>query len=127
MTYTPTTAGLALACWWAAAWAEIWSLVPTARSGRRGPRKHAEDQSQGDGVRWPLLREQQQLKAHIPEAEQAAAAERAQVLVSQGWGALEEWLNHPGEHPGERPAVAPEQKPGARRTPACLADLFEAA
>ena len=42
-----------------------------------------------------MLREQQALQAHLGAAEQAAAAHRAQALVSQGWGALEDWLNHP--------------------------------
>ena len=74
-----------------------------------------------------MLREQQLLRAHLPEAEQAAATERAHVLVSQGWGALEEWLNHPGQHPGERPAEAPDRDPRGSQNPADLADLFDAA
>jgi hypothetical protein len=74
-----------------------------------------------------MLREQQLLRAHLPEAEQAAATERAHVLVSQGWGALEEWLNHPGQHPGERPQAAQVRELGVRQKPAHLVDLFEAA
>jgi len=97
------------------------------RSGRRGPRKRTAEEHQGDGVLWPSYSEQLQLRAQIPQAEQAAAAERAQVLVSQGWGALEEWLNHPDQHPGERPAAAPARERGVRENLAGLADLFEAA
>jgi hypothetical protein len=100
--------------------------VATIRSGRRGPRKRSGEEPQGDGILWPGYSEQLQLRANIPEAEQAAAAERAQVLVSQGWGALEEWLNHPGQHPSERPVLAPDRHPGVRRNPG-LADLFDAA
>ena len=101
--------------------------VATPRAGRRGPRKRSAEEPQGDGVLWPGLREQQQLRARIPEAEQQAAEARAQLLVSQGYGALEEWLNCKGQHPGERPAAAPDREPGARRNRAALADLFDAA
>ncbi len=62
---------------------------------------------QQDGLAWPQLRQQQQLMANVPPEERAAAAQRAALLVSQGYGALEAWLNHPGQHPGERPASAP--------------------
>jgi hypothetical protein len=96
------------------------------RSSRRGPRKRSAEEPQGDGVLWPSYSEQLQLRAHVPEAEQAAAAERARVLVSQWWGALEEWLNHPGQHPGERPAAPLDREPAGRRKPS-LADLFDAA
>lgn len=74
-----------------------------------------------------MLREQQLLRAHIPEADQQAAEARAQLLVSQGWGALEEWLNYPETHPGERPPAAPDREPGGRQNRAGLAGLFEAA
>ena len=100
--------------------------VATPRSGRRGPRKRFAEEPQGDGILWPSYSEQLQLRAHIPEAEQAAAAERAHVLVTLGWGALEEWLNHPGQHPGERPAAPLDREPSERRKPS-LADLFDAA
>ena len=81
--------------------------MAATKSGRRGPRKRSAEELQGDGVLWPLLLEQQRLRAHIPEAEQRAAEVRAQLLVEQGWGSLEAWLNHKGQHPGEgvaRPA-----------------------
>ena len=105
----------------------VLQLVATPKAGRRGLRKRSAEEPQGDGVLWPLLREQQLLSAHITESEQSAAAERAHVLVSQGWGALEEWLNHPGQHPGERPPAAPVRELGVRQKPATLADLFDAA
>ena len=60
--------------------------VATPRIGRRGPRKRIAEEPQGDGLLWPLLREQQALQAHLGAAEQAAAAHRAELLVSQGWG-----------------------------------------
>jgi hypothetical protein len=53
---------------------------------RRGQQHDAADL--GDGRGWPMLRRQQELLA--------------QLLVSQGWGALQPWLVHPGQHPGER-------------------------
>lgn len=86
---------------------------------RRRPPLELEQQ---DGLHWPQLREQQHLTAHLPPAEKAAAAQRAALLVSQGYGApgLKEWLNYPGQHPGERPASAP-----AGRREQQLADLFD--
>ena len=105
----------------------VLQLVATPKSGRRRRRNLAAEEPQGDGALWPLLREQQLVRAHIPEAEQQAAKARAQLLVSQGWGVLEEWLNYPGQHPGERPAVAPVRELGVRQKPATLADLFDAA
>ena len=105
----------------------VLQLVATPKAGRRGLRKRTAEEPQGDGVLWPLLREQQLLRAYIPEAEQSAAAERAHVLVSQGWGALEEWLNYPGQHPGERPPAAPVRELGVRQNRAGLTGLFEAA
>lgn len=84
---------------------------------RRRPLLELEQQ---DGLSWPQLREQQRLTAHLPPAEKAAAAQRAALLVSQGYGALEAWLNHPGQHPGERPPSAP-----AGRREQQLADLFD--
>jgi hypothetical protein len=48
---------------------------------RRGQQHDAADL--GDGRGWPMLRRQQELLA--------------QLLVSQGWGALQPWLVHPGE------------------------------
>jgi hypothetical protein len=110
--------------------------VATTRSGRRGPRKPADDEPQGDGLQWPGYREQLRLRAGIPEAEQRAAEQRAQVLVSQGYGALLEWLQHPGQHPGERtpqPTLATacdsaaKGEAAVRRKPDRLADLFDAA
>ncbi|MCX5927341.1 MAG: hypothetical protein NTZ23_08525 [Cyanobium sp. LacPavin_0920_WC12_MAG_63_22] len=101
--------------------------MPTTRPGRRGLRKRSAEEPQGDGVLWPLLREQQLLRAHIPEADQQAAEARAQLLVSQGYGALQGWLEALEAHPGERPAVAPVRELGVRQSPATLADLFDAA
>jgi hypothetical protein len=77
-----------------------------------------------------MLREQQLLRAHLPEAEQAAATERAHVLVNQGWGALQAWLEAPAQHPGERPAAAADRDLWGSQNPAGLADmadLFDAA
>ena len=62
----------------------VLQLVATPKAGRRGLRKRTAEEPQGDGVLWPMLREQQLLRAHLPEAEQAAATERAHVLVNQG-------------------------------------------
>lgn len=88
------------------------------RSGRRGPRKRSPEVLAGDGVLWPLLREQQQLRAHVPKDEQRAAEARAQLLVEQGWSALRDWLEAPaGSHPGEG-----EARPAAGGG---LADLFD--
>jgi hypothetical protein len=108
----------------------VLQLVATPKASRRGPRKRNAEEPQGDGRQWPMLREQQALQAHLGAAEQAAAAHRAELLVSQGWGALEAWLNHPGQHPGERPAAAPNRDLGGSQNPAGLADmadLFDAA
>jgi hypothetical protein len=72
------------------------------RSGRRSPRKRSAEEPQGDGILWPLYSEQCKLRAHVPEVEQRAAEQRAQLLVEQGWGALRAWLHAPaGAHPGE--------------------------
>jgi len=105
----------------------VLQLVATPKASRRGPRKRNAEEPQGDGLQWPLLREQQALQAHLGAAEQAAAAHRAQALVSQGWGSLEEWLNHPGQHPGERLVEAPNRDPWGSQNPADVADLFDAA
>jgi hypothetical protein len=88
---------------------------------RRGRQKPAEEEL-ADGLPWPMLRQQQALLAQLPEGEAEAAERRAQVLVGQGWGALQDWLEHPGQHPGERP-------PAASHTAAAdpLAALFDAA
>jgi hypothetical protein len=105
----------------------VLQLVATPKASRRGPSKRTAEQPQGDGRQWPMLREQQALQAHLGAAEQAAAAHRAQMLVSQGWGALQAWLEAPGQHPGERPAEAPDRDPRGSQNPADLADLFDAA
>lgn len=104
--------------------------MATNQSGRRGRAKRPDDEPRGDGLQWPGYREQQQLRAHIPEAEQRAAEQRAQVLVSQGWGALQAWLEAPEQHPGERPPqppAAPQEDAAVRRNVGRLADLFDAA
>jgi hypothetical protein len=120
--------GLAPACWWPAAWAEALLVVATNQPGRRGRAKRSADELQGDGLQWPGYRQQLQLRAHIPEAEQLAAEQRAQVLVSQGWGALQAWLEAPGPQPGERPAQPLTATQRARRQLGeTLADLFDAA
>jgi hypothetical protein len=69
-----------------------------------------------------MLRRQQALLSQLPEGEAEAAERRAQVLVKQGWGTLQDWLEHPGQHPGERPAAA-----GGTAAPDPLAALFDAA
>jgi hypothetical protein len=69
-----------------------------------------------------MLREQQALQVRLGAAEQAAAAHRAQVLIAQGWGALEGWLLHEGQHPGERLPGALDRQQAEQGT-----DLFEAA
>jgi hypothetical protein len=101
------------------------------RSGRRGPRKRTADELQGDGVLWPGYGEQLRLRIHIPEAEQRAAEQRARVLVSQGWGALQAWLESPDQHPGERrpaqPLPASKGETAVRRNIGRLTDLFDAA
>lgn len=77
-----------------------------------------------------MLREQQALQSRWGAAEQIAAAERAQVLVSQGYGPLLQWLNHEGRHPGEQPletdnGITLSTATRARRQN--MADLFDAA
>jgi len=88
---------------------------------RRTRQKPAEEEL-GDGRGWAMLRRQQALLSQLPEGEAAAAERRAQRLIEQGWGALQSWLEHPGQHPGE-------QTPAAGGTAAAdqLADLFDAA
>jgi hypothetical protein len=114
----------------------VLQLVATPKASRRGLRKRTAEEPQGDGVLWPLLREQQLLRAHLPEADQAAAAARAQLLVSQGYGVLQGWLEAPEAHPGERPPQptqgtacdsAAKNEIAVRRKSADLADLFDAA
>lgn len=65
-----------------------------------------------------MFRAQQRLLAELPEGEAAAAAGRAQVLVEQGYGALQDWLEEPGEQ-----ATRQDSPRGRDR----LADLFDAA
>ena len=93
---------------------------------RRAPRKRTPEQPLGDGLPWPMFREQQALQARLGAAEQAAAANRAQVLVEQGWGALEDWLLHEGQHPGERPPATSARQPVAGQSDQVLS-LFDAA
>lgn len=101
-------------------------LVASPRSRRRSARTWAPEEPRGDGLPWPMLHEQQALRVRLGGSEQAAAASRAQVLVSQGYGPLLEWLQHPGQHPGERPPAAqaggPAGCPGHE-----MQGLFEAA
>ncbi len=73
---------------------------------RRAPRRWNPEEPQGDGVSWPMLCRQQALQVRLGATEQAAAAHRAQVLITHGWGALEGWLLHEGQHPGEQPPRA---------------------
>ncbi len=73
---------------------------------RRRSRQQPDETELGDGLPWPMLRRQQALLSQLPEGEAEAAERRAQVLVEQGWGALQDWLEHPGQHPCERPAAA---------------------
>ena len=91
-------AGLAL--FRAASVVRVLQLVATPKASRRGPRKRNAEEPQGDGLQWPLLREQQALQAHLGAAEQAAAAHRAQMLVSQGWGGLAGLVGGPRPAPG---------------------------
>jgi len=84
----------ALSCWTgpgllcAPAWGEVQLQVASAKTRRRSTRKRTPEEPQRDGLPWPMLREQQALQARWGAAEQAAAAKRAQVLVSQGYGPL---------------------------------------
>jgi len=103
-------------------------MPPRSTAGRRTRRKPAADEAQGDGLLWPLLREQQALQARWGEAERIAAAERAQVLITQGYGPLLPWLEAPGTHPGEAPAAATDRKrPARHQQRRALVDLFDAA
>ena len=72
-----------------------------------------------------MLRQQQALQASVGEGEQAAAARRAQVLISQGYGPLQAWLTYSGRHEGERSAEA--QEPSGAECLTSPKDLFEAA
>lgn len=82
-------------------------------------RRPAAPLEQQDGLAWPILREHQRATAHIPPAEQAAAAQRALLLREHGWGAIAEWLESPTPHPGES-ATSPSHDPR-------LAALFDEA
>lgn len=93
---------------------------------RRAPRRRTPEQPLGDGLPWPMLQEQQALQARLGGAEQVAAVDRAQVLITQGWGALEAWLMHEGQHPGERAPATSGRRPADRRSAQVL-DLFDAA
>ncbi len=104
----------------------VLQLVGTPRSGRRGPCRKGPAEAQGDGLPWPGLRQQQALLAGLEAGEQIAAAQRAQVLISEGYGALQPWLTHPGQHPGELPARASDREPAVRRNRHLLG-LFDAA
>jgi hypothetical protein len=88
---------------------------------RRTRQKPAEEEL-GDGRGWAMLRRQQALLSQLPEGEAEAAERRAQVLVEQGWGALQAWLEHQGQHPGERAPAA-----GGTAAADQLATLFDAA
>jgi hypothetical protein len=103
-------------------------MPPRQTAGRRTRRKPAADEAQGDGLPWPLLREQQALQVRWGEAERIAASDRAQVLITQGYGPLLPWLEAPGPHPGEAQTAVTDFEPVAgqhqRRS---LADLFDAA
>lgn len=119
-------AGLAWPSWRPAPWGSCWPLVGTPRARRQSPCRRPPVEPQGDGLPWPGLRQQQALLAGLEAGEQIAAAERAQVLVSQGFGALQGWLTHPGQHPGEPPARASHREPAVRRNHHLLG-LFDAA
>lgn len=73
-----------------------------------------------------MLHEQQALQVRLGGSEQVAATSRAQVLVSQGYGPLLEWLQHPGQHPGERPPAAQTGAPAGCQGHE-MQGLFEAA
>jgi hypothetical protein len=103
-------------------------MPPRSTAGRRTRRKPAADEAQGDDLPWPLLREQQALQAHWGEAERIAAADRAQVLVTQGYGPLLPWLEALDPHPVEAQAAATTHAPAVRQHQRrALADLFDAA
>jgi hypothetical protein len=124
--------GMHLQCWREAAQAPsvgraLHPMPPRSPAGR-DRRKPVADEAQGDGLPWPLLREQQSLQARWGEAERIAAAERAQVLITQGYGPLLPWLEAPGTHPGEAPAAATDRKrPARHQQRRALVDLFDAA
>ncbi len=103
-------------------------MPPRSTAGRRTRRKPVAAAAQGDGLQWPLLREQQALQAPWGVAERIAAADRVQVLITQGYGPLLPWLEAPGPHPGEARAAATDREPPARHHQRRrLADLFDAA
>lgn len=83
-------------------------LMARPRSRPRSPRRQAPEKLPGGGPPWPMLRQQQALEASLSQAEQAAAARRAQVLISQGYGPLQAWLSYSGRHEGERSVEAQE-------------------
>ena len=83
--------------------------MAATRPSRTSRPKRPEKPLQGDGIHWPGIDAQQALQARLGPVEAAAASVRAVVLVEQGWGPLEDWLNHPGQHPGERPPATPRR------------------
>lgn len=104
----------------------VLQLVGTPKARRQSTRKRPPVEPQGDGLPWPGLRQQQALLEGLGASEQIAAAQRAQVLISEGYGALQPWLTHQGQHPGEPPARASHREPAVRRNHHLLG-LFDAA
>jgi hypothetical protein len=88
-------------------------------TGRSRPGKQLAENHGSDHLPWPGYRAQQELMASLMSpAEHRAAQERAQVLVTHGWGALEGWLEQQSEQPTA----------GCRRAAVdSLADLFDVA
>ncbi len=121
-----TQGRLAWPRWRPAPWGSCWPLVGIPRARRQSSRRRPPVEPQGDGLPWPGLRQQQALLEGLEVSEQIAAAERAQVLISEGYGALQHWLTHQGQHPGELPARASGREPAVTRN-GQLTALFDAA
>ena len=74
---------------------------------RRQRRQKGQDEPRWDDQRWPLLTAS---AAGREPAEIAAAAQRAQLLVEQGYGPLMPWLTAPSPHDSEIAAAVRRQR-----------------
>lgn len=72
-------------------------------------RKRQQQASPFDQTQWPEYTAQQRLQAQQDPAEVAAAQHRAQVLITQGWAPLAEWLDSPIT-PAEQQALIRQQQ-----------------
>jgi len=73
------------------------------------PRRKPAEANPFEQTQWPEYTAQQRLQALQDPAEIAAAQHRAQVLITQGWEPLADWLDSPIT-PAEQQALARQQQ-----------------